>query len=428
MKALINVPASSLKREKIASWLPPLFLISLALLPYLFYGSILGILIVLISLIRIFKRPCLDLLTLGGLVGGAGLMVVSALAALYRGEAVLQLANFLPYMLMFAYLPGLFRAVALYERLAIALLFTAIPINLIALGEYLIKSPRLPDSWQAIAWVEAIRSAPHVGRAMVMFDHPNVMASYLVVVMGLGLGLVALERVRPLTITLPLGYLITATLINLVGIFCSGSRNGLAIALSQLIIFAVVARLNRRILVAIAAAVGCIGLGTVAFGLGVRRIGIFNLSDDPRIGLWKISLDLIQQRPWLGWGLGSFKFLYPSRLIDPEYLDVFHPHNIWLLLATEAGLIVMVVLTVMVAFVCYRALRYSVLNPSVSEAHRAIAITYGLAFWGSVGFALFDVTFYDVRTNALNWSILAALYALPYESATDSHTPDPEDV
>lgn len=421
MKALIKIPQRNLKGAGLAPFNASLFLISLALLPYLFYVSMVGILVVLINLIRTFRKPCLDPLTMGCLIATSGLMILSAARSPYPGEAFLQLSNFLPYMLMFAYLPGLFRTAALFERLAIALVLTAIPINLIAVGEYLLKSPRLPESWQAIAWIESIHSAPHAGRAMTLFDHPNVMASYLVIVLGLGLGMVALQRIRSLAVPIQPKLFMGMTLLNLVGIFCTGSRNGLAIALTQLFVFVFVARLSRRMIAILAGVVGAIALGTVTFGLGVRRISILNITDDPRVGLWKIALDLIQQRPWLGWGLGSFKFLYPPRLIDPEYQNVFHPHNIWLLLGAEAGLLVMIVVTLMVAFVCYRAVRYGFLRESGSselqqyrQEERAIATAYLLAFWGCIGFALFDITFYDVRTNALNWTILAVLYATPY--------------
>jgi O-antigen ligase len=128
----------------------------------------------------------------------------------------------------------------------------------------------------------------------------------------------------------------------------------------------------------------------------------------------------MEERPWLGWGLGNFKFLYPPRLIDPEYQDIFHPHNIWLLLGTEAGIPVMILMSLLVGFIGYRAVQYCLTpaqktdHPSLQVSGRAIALGYLLAFWGCLGFALFDVTFYDVRVNALNWTILAALYAIPF--------------
>ena len=318
-------------------------------------------------------------------------------------------------MLLFAYLPGLLRRLETLENLAIALVLTTLPINLIAIVEFILKAPFLPGEWQSISWIEAIRSAPHRGRAMVMFDHPNVMASYLVLVLGLALGLLIMQldygavhrrtildhaqattdassasspsTSFPETDGFTSGFassslLVWAIALILVGVFCTGSRNGLAIAFSQLLVFVFTARLSRRILGGMAFLVGVFAVAVIRIGLGERQIGIFNLSDDPRAGIWTIAIELIQERPWFGWGLGNFKLLYPPRLIDPEYQDIFHPHNIWLLLGTEAGIIVMILMSLLVGFICYRVVRYCIgfpnagNRPPVASSGRAIAIGY----------------------------------------------------
>lgn len=436
-----------------------LFILSLASLPYLFYVSMAGILVVLGRLIRTYQAPCLDQLT-KSVVGAIALLLLwSSMNAYEPGEAYLHLANFLPYLLLFAYLPGLLRRLETLENLAIALVLTTVPINVIAIVEFIVKATFLPGAWQSVPLIEAIRNAPHRGRAMVMFDHPNVMASYMVLVLGLALGLLMMQldygavhrqtllehaqtptKISPdpspsnssaETTGFTSGFsssslLVRAIALILIGIFCTGSRNGLAIAFSQLLVFVFTARLNRRILGGIAFLVGVFAVAVIRIGLGERQIGIFNLSDDPRAGIWAIALELIKERPWFGWGLGNFKFLYPPRLIDPEYQDIFHPHNIWLLLGTEAGILVMILMSLLVGFICYRVIRYCLRSPkgdhgsAAVSSRRAIAMGYLLAFWGCLGFALFDATFYDVRINALNWTLLAALYAIPYAL----HLPD----
>ncbi|MEM9450649.1 MAG: O-antigen ligase family protein [Cyanobacteria bacterium P01_E01_bin.6] len=459
-----------------------LFITAIATLPYLFYGSMVGILVVLMRLIWEHRSPCLDRLTRPCVGAIALLLLLSAIDAYNPGEALLQLANFLPYMLLFAYLPSLLRSLETLENLAIALVLTSVPINLIAIGEFILKASFLPTPWQTMPWIQAIRDAPHKGRAMVMFDHPNVMASYLVVVLGLALGLLMMQldysyahhrqmgslsfqqpgasnlsaggehsSIDPLETDNPeiespganqsTGFssgfsssslMLWAIGLLLVGIFCTGSRNGVAIALSQLFVFCITTRLNRKILGAIAAIVALGAAAVASLGLGTRQLGIFDLSNDPRVGVWAIATELIKERPWLGWGLGNFKFLYPPRLIDPAYQDIFHPHNIWLLLGAEAGIPVMILMNVLVGFICYRVVRVCLQgirktgrifptlplegaeNHGAEPSERAIAIGYLLAFWGCLGFALLDVTFYDVRVNALNWTLLAALYAIPY--------------
>jgi O-Antigen ligase len=366
------------------------------------------------------------------------------------------------------------------------------PINLISLGEYVLKAPWLQVRWfprdirPILRW---IRSAPHKGRAMVMFDHPNAMASYLVLILGLGLGLIlategrrrkaeggrrkaeggrrdaeggmrkAEEQIEDLlpesspsnsnassllppsaSLLSPLppssflsvfrlppsSFIYPATFLNLVGIFCSGSRNGLAIAISQILLFSLMVKASRKILlVGLFGLVGLVSLATV-LGIGGRSLSFSDWANDPRLRIWQIAIDLIHERPWLGWGLGNFKFQYLPRLLDrhPECIaqqtanvipvecaDVMHPHNFWLMLGAEAGLVVFVLFTLLVGEICYRSVR-TLISASLQPLERGILLGYLLAFWGCVAYSIFDVTLFDARLNITSWVILASLYTL----------------
>ncbi|MGJ3248889.1 MAG: O-antigen ligase family protein [Elainellaceae cyanobacterium] len=416
-----DAPVSSLGLRRCQA----LFRISLVALPYLFYPGLLGLLVTLIGMLVVKDtRRSLDPLTQVSLIGLSILLVISSTLAVNPGEAFLQLSNFLPFFWLFAALPTLIGTFRRLEQIATDLVIAALPIHIIAAIEYVLKASWLPtelSQWSVVeAIVEAIRAAPHRGRAMVMFDHPNALASYLVIIFGLGLGL-TLKRLfcdsslesKPsllwfhIPVSNPLLYLATGS--NLLGLFASGSRNGLLVAISQIIVFGLLAKAKRVILIIGTVMVFGLIAGTAWLGLGHRPHAITNLADDPRIGIWKIALDLIRERPWFGWGLGNFKMLYPPRLIDPAYQDIFHPHNIWLLLGSEAGLPVMIAFTVMVSYVLYRGIRL-VRLPRLSPSAHWIVIAYFLAFLGCVAFALFDVTLYDARVNMLNWLALAGIY------------------
>ncbi|HHP7244739.1 MAG TPA: O-antigen ligase family protein [Elainellaceae cyanobacterium] len=398
-----------------------LFRISLVTLPYLLYPSLLGLLVTLIGVLVVkAPRRSLDPLTQVSLIGISILLVISSILAANPDEAFLQLSNFLPFFWLFATLPTLIGTFTRLEQIATDLVIAALPIQIVAAIEYVLKSSWLPTVISQWSVVEAIRAAPHRGRAMVMFDHPNALASYLVIIFGLGLGL-TLKRLfcdtpqaqKPslLWFHIPVSntLLYVATGFNLFGLFASGSRNGLLVAICQIIVFGLLAKAKRAIVIIGAVMVFGLIAGAAWLGLGHRPHAIANLADDPRIGIWKIALDLIQERPWFGWGLGNFKILYPPRLIDPTYQDVFHPHNIWLLLGSEAGLPVMIAVTVMVSYSLYRGIRL-LRSPRLTPSAHWIAIAYFLAFGGCVVFALFDVTLYDARVNVLNWLALAGIY------------------
>ncbi|MBD2000660.1 O-antigen ligase family protein [Leptolyngbya sp. FACHB-541] len=267
---------------------------------------------------------------------------------------------------------------------------------------------------------------------MVMFEHPNALASYLVLILGLGLGLILLQSVqqrgvadrsRKLQRLYPPGWLVYAAVyLNLLGIFSSGSRNGMLIAISQLVVFSLFVKTNRTVLISGLLSLLAVVVAAALVGIGGRAVSLEGLTDDPRVGVWQIALELIRERPLLGWGLGNYKFLYPARIIDPVFDKIFHPHNFWLLLASEAGLLVMVGLTVVVGYVCFRAVHLLV-TKQLAASDRPLMLGYLFAFWGCVAFALFDVTFYDARINVLNWIILAGIYSLTESSVAKPIAP-----
>jgi O-antigen ligase len=411
-----------------------LFRVSFASLPYLSYASLVGLVAVIFILLGKFRSVAIDPLIRNGLLVLSGLMLLSCCLAFNRGEAFLQLANFFPFFLLFAVFPFLLNRVEQLERLAIATVIAAIPINLAAFGEYLLRVPSLPRYLRRMPLVHWIRSRPHTGRAMVMFDHPNALASYLVLVFGLGLGLILCRSVqrsaqlstsssspsakaasaktdasqsRIVTLLLYLG-----TALNLVGLFSAGSRNGLLIAVSQLVLFSLFTKASRVVLIAGLAGLFAVVAGAVwVFGVGGRSLlTAADLSDDPRVAVWHFALGLIQQRPWLGWGLGNYKFKFPHGLI-PGYDYIGHPHNFWLLLASEAGIPVMLLFTALVGYICFRAVRLLILG-QLKPLDRAILLAYLFSFWSCIAFALFDVTFFDSRINTTNWVVLAGINAI----------------
>ncbi|MGK7890100.1 MAG: O-antigen ligase family protein [Leptolyngbyaceae cyanobacterium] len=410
--------------------------LSLATLPYGFYLNLVGILAVLGMMQRQGRYRCLDPLTRFCLIGISLGMVLSVLTAIDRGEAALQLSHFLPFFWLFAQLPVLVRSPDYQANLARDLVLSSVPINGIAIAEYAAKNSLLPPFFSQFGFVQAWQAAPHIGRAMVMFDHPNTLANYLTICLGVGLGLIiqSLHQTKgrshslPPSPTPPPLWLWFAVFFNLVGIFCSGSRNGILVAIAQLIGLAFMVKWNRIVLLIGGICGTGLAVAIALMGLGERTIGITQVMDDPRVGVWKIALDLITERPWLGWGPGSFKFLYPPRLVDPEYTTIFHTHNLWLLLGAEYGLPVMLTLTTVIGFICYRGVRAMgerSLSSSITPedvapvasrelgngGDRAIFGGYALAFGGSIGFSLLDVTLYDARINVINWVLLSVIYA-----------------
>lgn len=399
-------------------WIWRIFRFSFVSLPYFYFAVLPGLVAVIGLLWAKFRRSGLDRGTNTLLLLITGLLWLSCLFAANRGEAFLQLANFLPYLLLFSVLPYLLQGIEPLAQLATEVVIATIPINLIALVEYILRAPGIPRWLKRTELSRWFRARPHKERAMVMFGHPNALAAYLVLVLGLGLGIILYYRLRrplsplnpPLVGNLGGILLYIGTFSCLLGIFASGSRNGLIVAMSQLLIFSLFTKASRVVLGLLA--VGLVA-GAVGLGVGGRALTEIDWANDPRVGVWRFGLDLLSQRPWLGWGLGNFKLQYPPGLI-PEYKYIAHPHNFWLLLAVEAGIPVLLLFVWFVGKISYRALRQLVSSKSSPEQapKQAILLAYALAFWGCLAFALFDVTFYDARINVTHWVLLAGLYRL----------------
>ena len=405
-----------------------LFLTSMVLLPYLMYLSLAGLIGAIgVELYHHWKQIFALLHKRGFIVLGVGLIISSSLAY-ERSEAFLQLTNFLPFFLFFAIAVNLLQSfdtpLEELENLAWYLVLATLPINLAAPIEYWLKTPSLISQFASLPWLSWLYREEYYGhRAQSVFDHPNVMASYLVLIFGLGLGLILKTsyqsqpnktRRQDASFLTNLrrnnGLLYLATFLNLVGIFCSGSRNGILIALSQILIFGCFAQKNRFISLAGLGGAIAIAISTFFMGIGGRQISLSLMTNDPRVRVWTIAYDLTQQRPLLGWGLGNYKLLYQPQSV-PGYDYIPHAHNFWLMLAVETGIPIMIAFGVIIGFICYQGVRTLQLN-SQPITQRAILLSYLLAFWGCAIFALFDTPFYDARVNILDWFALAGIYVL----------------
>lgn len=422
------------KSEGFAAFSVPetVFLACLLILPYASYAALVGMGGITVWVLLRYGQALWQLLhRQGWIVLGLG-MIVTAVTAQNRIEAGLQLANFLPFYLYFGILAvwvrHLARPIDTFETWALGLVIGSIPVSLCAGVEYYLRSPsvivELIDLPQ-LAWLYSRVDYGH--RASSFFGHPNVLAAYLVVVLGLGLGL-CLKLMQGGKLAVPSAVrwrywplIIYGTLaLTLGGIFCSGSRNGVMVAVVQLLVFGWLMRRNRLVVMAGLAGVTAVLLAVIAWGIGGRSLGEAVSTTSLRMDVWQLALNLIRQHPWLGVGLGGFKLSYVPYTI-PEYDSVEHAHNLWLMLAAEIGIPLMLLFTFIVGRVCDRAFR-NLLLPSLSRLEKSVLVGYGLAFLGCTLFALSDVTFYDSRVNVLGWLMLAALQAIPGLVASTSQS------
>lgn len=398
-----------------------LVLLSLVTLPYVVYGAIAGLgWFLLVSLRRWGPAIGRVLYTQGwiwlalAMVGGVGL-------SQDPGESALQVLNFVPFFVFYAAI-----AVAIQtfrqpwltlQTWALGLLLSSIPISLAAAVEFYLRSPSSISRWQNSRWISWLYDQTDYGhRAMTVFGHPNAFANYMVMVFGLGLGLCAYclnpspEQPKMRAKTL---WVCGATALALVGIFCSGSRSGLLIAGLQLLLFGGLLRPYRYIFWAGLGAIAVLTLSALIWGVGGRTLPEAFATISLRFSVWHIALDMIPQHPWVGSGLGTFKELYdPTKFpVAGDFLP--HTHNLWLMLAVEAGVPIALGFTAVVGWVVGRS-TFTLITQPLPPTALALLAGYLTGFGGTVGFALFDLAFYDGRINILGWLLLGSIQAMAW--------------
>lgn len=133
-----------------------------------------------------------------------------------------------------------------------------------------------------------------------------------------------------------------------VGNAASASRTGL-LQLWMVAALVLCWRRERRVALWLTWALACYAIGAVALpwfvGLDPSMHGMFSrlrTGDalcSSRLTLWRNVLDLIAQRPWLGWGWGELDYAHYMTLYEgPRFCDILdNAHNLPLHLAVELG-------------------------------------------------------------------------------------------
>jgi O-antigen ligase len=128
---------------------------------------------------------------------------------------------------------------------------------------------------------------------------------------------------------------------------------------------------------------------------------------------WQFTWELIQDRPFLGWGLRNFTPLYQTQM----EIWLGHPHNLPLMLSAEIGLPGLMLLLGLVGSIIIRGSKlvmiWSDLSPTPGaqqwQQDQLMFLTFIIAFCALSLFNLLDVTLFDLRLNLLAWVLLAAI-------------------
>jgi O-antigen ligase len=368
-----------------------------------------------------------------GLAGLSLWLIINSCLAYAPVEAFLGLANFLPFFALFAALSLLLQQPSQLRRLAWLIVIPSLLVVILGLGQ-IFANWSIPSIF---GWKLVPQGIP-AGRMSSVFIYTNFLAIYLLIALILGWGL-WLETFQIWRESKKQGWtLFLLTIISVtdgIGLVLTSSRSAWGIAVIAGIVFAFYWGWRWIVWGAIAAATPILW---ASFGPSLGRDWLrtivpayfwARLSDRMyvrpvetlRITQWRFCWKLIEQRPLVGWGIRNFTPLYQQQM------NVWfgHPHNLWLMLGAEIGVVATLLFSGIVGWIIAQAVllisNWYKLNPS-SERNRSnrgvaapakrdrlILFTYIVAFASCVLFNLSDVTIFDLRVNTFGWILLSAI-------------------
>jgi hypothetical protein len=349
------------------------------------------------------------------LLAAAALMVLGAFGATSGWLAWVGLGNWLPFFWAFwGYQPYLSEAPA-RRRVALMLVAGTVPVILTGLGQ-------LWWGWHGpfqalgglIIWHLHPGGNPE-GRLAGLFDYANIAGAWLALVWPLLLAALLQRGLRPAPRAVVL--VLAASLVA--AVFLTDSRNAwgaLVLALPLvtgplswpwLLPLLGVAVL----LVSLASVPGLPPVLQAPARLAVPEAIWGRLSDlrygaerplaITRLAQWGTAVQLIGERPWLGWGAAAFSLIYPQRTGRWHG----HPHNLPLDLALSHGLPVAILVVGLVLWLLLRGLRGGMLSGPLFDRAWFAAVLVLVVLHAT------DMPYFDSRINIAGWVLLAGLRA-----------------
>tara|TARA_Y100001968_G_scaffold142203_1_gene129997 strand:- start:18731 stop:20032 length:1302 start_codon:yes stop_codon:yes gene_type:complete len=353
-------------------------------------------------------------------------MIIGCFRAYSGWLAWIGLANWIPFFWFFWGFQPYLKTSQARRRCALWLISGTVPVLVTGFGQLWFG---WEGPWQLlnglIIWFVSPGGQPS-GRLAGLFDYANIAAAWLVVVWPFSLA--ALLQPFSNRSNRFFAFILSVAIVS--ALVLTDSRNawgGLVLAVPFVLGPASWAWLLPLLILCLLpivfAVVPGIDLGLQEFARKVVPDGLWTRLNDmrfvdsrplgsTRISQWGVAIDLIKERPWLGWGAAAFSLLYPLR----TGLSHGHAHNLPLELGVAHGFPVSFFVIGMVFSLLIICLQRGVLS-QVKQKNGSIDISvFDRAWWTSI-FLLFclhgtDLPFFDSRINLVGWVLLSGLRCL----------------
>ena len=359
------------------------------------------------------ERSCWRDLWNAPLLAASGLMILGCFQAYDQGLAWVGLGNWLPFFWGFWGFQPYVMSREARRRSALWLVAGSVPVVVTGLGQ-------LWWGWQGpwqllgglIVWFMAAGGRPE-GRLSGLFDYANIASAWLSMVWPLTLAALVqqgLNRWRRVVVVILAVLLVVALVLT-------ESRNGWGslmlvvplvlgppswpwlIPLLVLALLPVLLSVLPGVPLILQDPARSLVPETLWARLNDSQYAGERVLASTRISQWNVALQLIAERPWLGWGAAAFSAIYPLRTGQWHG----HAHNLPLELAIGHGLPVALLLLGFVLALLVVSLR------------QGLSGLFDRAWWTAF-FVLMvlhgtDLPFFDSRVNIAGWILLAGLRA-----------------
>ena len=140
------------------------------------------------------------------------------------------------------------------------------------------------------------------------------------------------------------------------------------------------------------------------------------INNFPRMEIYKRTIKLIFQNPFLGWGGSTFALVYVAN--EKVFLQPQHSHNLYLQLAYDYGLPLSIILTITIVTLFIKASKKIIAMKKTNEFY--IDKAFLASSFVVLSFHLFDIPYYDGKVSILIWTLFSGLKCILDENKKDN--------
>lgn len=362
-----------------------------------FFTALLAIVLILVFVAK-HGFKCLQTPVNWGWLGFALILGITTLTAEDVGGAAIGLLNFYPFLMLFAIASLLIRFAKQEAQILWLLVLSLIPLSLFGLLQIILNQPewKLPRLFNSY---EITLGMGYDYRITSLFGHSNELAIYALLLLPVALHF-ALGKVKSYRGRWQIIAAIALGLDTIMLIFAQ-ARNTWGVAFIGVVIQGIYYQywwLVGGMTVVTTSAVWYASI----YRIGRTSLEELILANNLRLEIYSFCWQLIQQRPWQGWGLRSFILL--SDKFGFPYKFVVHEHNFFLAIALGSGIPALVMFLGMLGW-----LITSGVQSADDRELRPLVVISSLCLLLFLLTGFYDTSHYEIRVFALFWLLASVV-------------------